>query len=394
VSDAQRLNEEGLDLYASGRFAEALTRFESAFVLAPTDAVIRRNAAEASASLGNEALEASDWNQACRRYARAAQLESEESRFQLGLALAREGGGEDPQAEAAYRMASQLAPKDARPLVRLGALLFRKNNLPEAVAVLEKAAALAPDDAALAALLAKARKDLGFEGNLSEAATSLFEVVFDGIKNADASQQVVSMLLSAQTEVGTDLNLSQRAKVRVVLYTQREYAEVTSAPEWAAAHFDGKIRLPVKDMDRREKEIRGTLYHEYVHALLHENLPDCPSWLHEGLAQAVECTRVLGQAEEASRVAPLARLKEGEWIPLKDLERPISGLGDAGRIRLAYAESLSFVRYLEGRFGPSAMQVFLSRWKESPHKPYRQVFKDAYGSELEELEKDWQAAGR
>ena len=259
------------------------------------------------------------------------------------------------------------------------------NRLPKAVGILGKAVGLAPEDRALAALLEQARKDQGFEKGLIESTVTDFDVAFDGATQASASQAILAMLLNAQTEVGNALGLSQKGKVRVILYTEREYSEVTGAPEWAGAHYDGKIRLPVKDLERHEREVRSTVEHEYTHALLSQHLPKCPVWLHEALAQAEEFRTLPGR--EPARLKPLAGAKA--LFPLAALEGPFASLGSVEAVTLAYAESISFLRYLDGRFGRSALQVFLSRWKESPDKPYREPFKDAYGSSLEDLEKDW-----
>ncbi len=382
--DALRLNKEGTELYSEKRYVEALVRFESALFLAPADKTIRANAAEACAALGLQETETLKWEEAGRHFARAVSLCPEEPRFPLWLGMARERGGDPAGAEAAYRKAAALAPEDARPSLALGHLLVAQNRLPEAVEVLEKIAS----DPAATALLAQAKRDRDFERGLSESGVSLFDIAFDGASNAEASQRVLSMLLLAQTEVANDLGLPQRRKVRVILYSAKDYAEVTQAPEWAAAHYDGKIRLPIRDLDQREREIKATLYHEYVHALLTQALPRCPSWLHEGLAQAEEFGRVAGAGAEATR---LKTLSGATLPPIAELERPISSL-PADRVPVAYATSLAFVRYLEARFGASGMQVFLSRWAAQPDRPYREAFRDAYGSDLEDLEKDWKAS--
>lgn len=383
-ADALRLNQEGTELYSRKRYAEALVRFEGALFLAPANKVLRVNAAEACAALGVQETETLKWEDAGRHFARAVSLCPEEPRFPLWLGMARERCGDPAGAETAYRKAVALAPQDARPRLALGHLLVELNRLPQAVEVLEKIAS----DPAAAALLSQAKRDRDFEHGLSESGVSLFDVVFDGASNAEASQRVLSMLLLAQTEVANDLGVSQRRKVRVILYSAKDYAEVTQAPEWAAAHYDGKIRLPIRDLDRREREIKAILYHEYTHALLTQALPRCPSWLHEGLAQAEEFGRVAGAAAEATR---LKGLSGASLLTIAEMERAISSL-PTDRIPIAYAQSLAFVRYLEARFGASAMQVFLSRWAASPERPCREAFRDAYGSALEELEKDWEAS--
>lgn len=385
LPDAERLNREGHALFLESRFEEALSRFEAALFLAPDHPVIRGNVAEALAALGTRAAQAERWEEASRRFDRAVPLKPDDKRLLLWAARAHEKLDHPDRADAAYAKALDLDPKDPKALASYGAFLVAQDRLRDAVGVLERAAAAAPEDAGVKAMLEQARRDDGYEAGLAGSRVSLFDLAYDGVASADASQRVLAMLLEAQTEVGNDLGLVQRKPVRVILYAGRDYAEVTRMPEWAAAHYDGKIRLPIKALGTQEREVRASLVHEYVHALLHEHLKGCPCWLEEGLAQREEYVRVLGPEAEG---AILSRLRKGTVVAFRDLEAPFVKL-PADRVPAAYAQSLAFVRYLEARFGLSAFQVMLARWAEKPSRPWAEAFRDAFGSDPQELEAAW-----
>jgi len=54
------------------------------------------------------------------------------------------------------------------------------------------------------------------------------------------------------------------------------------------------VRLDVVGSDRIDPDLYATVYHEYVHTLLHSNFRVLPSWLDEGMAQFYGFTRFEG----------------------------------------------------------------------------------------------------
>lgn len=94
-----------------------------------------------------------------------------------------------------------------------------------------------------------------------------------------------------------------------------------------------------------------TVYHEYLHDLLATNLPGCPLWLEEGLAELFQTFRLVG--DEARIGLPvdehLLLLRREGLFPLDDLlaihrDHPVYVGGDhRGRF---YAQSWALVHYL------------------------------------------------
>jgi hypothetical protein len=53
------------------------------------------------------------------------------------------------------------------------------------------------------------------------------------------------VLNAAFWRIGEMLGAYPSASINVVLYSERQFHDITGAPEWAAGGFDGQIRMPV-----------------------------------------------------------------------------------------------------------------------------------------------------
>ena len=61
------------------------------------------------------------------------------------------------------------------------------------------------------------------------------------------------------------------------------------APVWAAAVFDGRIRVPIRGALAHPEELDRVLSHELAHAFVHSIAPrGVPVWLNEGIAMFFE----------------------------------------------------------------------------------------------------------
>lgn len=98
------------------------------------------------------------------------------------------------------------------------------------------------------------------------------------------------------------------------------------------------------------------LRHEYVHLLVHVNVPDAPAWLDEGLAEMWSLVETRGERIDVGRppAGYLALLHTGPWIPLAELTAVPRGRYDREVRRTAqfYAQAWALAHYL--LFGPEA----------------------------------------
>jgi len=161
----------------------------------------------------------------------------------------------------------------------------------------------------------------------------------------------VDILEAAYWRVATALAIYPEDQITVVLYTQEQFRDITRSPQWAAAAYDGRIRVPVRGTTADSGELERVLAHEFTHALVQSVAPrSVPTWLHEGLAVAFEPD---GEAWAAAQLAdapdrlPLGRLT-GSFAPLSATEA-----------RLAYAQSAGLVRAMLDRGGALAIGALL-----------------------------------
>ncbi len=223
--------------------------------------------------------------------------------------------------------------------------LYRQNELEQAQEQAQAALALRADGELLE-LLAKLKKEIRVQRNYDDARTANFIMLFDGYEHEEMKRAVLDILKDAYGDIGKEFNHFPAEPISVILYTAKDFSDVTRAPMWSGGLFDqldGKIRVPVQGAAGNEAALRRVLYHEYTHALLFSLAPGCPLWLNEGLAQRFS-------GEESVSVAQL--------IPLELLEK-----GFPSESRLAYAaymESLQAVQDLVEEYGMARLRRLLS----------------------------------
>jgi len=119
-----------------------------------------------------------------------------------------------------------------------------------------------------------------------------------------------------------------------MLYTDKQFRDITRAPEWSGGVYDGRIRVPAAGASRSLDSFEQVLTHELVHAMIANTAPrGVPAWLHEGLAQYF-----VGDDPQAARVRLRATGRD-RLIPLVHLEGSF-GRFNAAQAQVAYDESL------------------------------------------------------
>jgi len=141
----------------------------------------------------------------------------------------------------------------------------------------------------------------------------------------------------------------------VVLYTEQSFFDVTQAPSWSGAVFDGKLRIPINGLTSVTPELARVLKHELAHSFIRQlSGGRCPQWLNEGIAQALEPKqiahgRLLADLYRDHREIPLNAL-EGSFIQFSSTQATV-----------AYEESLAAVQYISETYGMSDLQRILER---------------------------------
>lgn len=183
------------------------------------------------------------------------------------------------------------------------------------------------------------------------AVGNFFTVSFDGPQEEDLAGRALESLEKAYWRIGQTLNTYPSTPIAVVLYTAEEFHDITRAPAWAAASYDGTIRVPMRGALARRDELDRVMAHEFTHALVRTlAAKGVPTWLNEGLAAALE-RESIDWAEERVR-------RTGGPMALGRLRSSFGRLS-ADQAESAYSTSAIAVRRLLDDMGGVALSNLL-----------------------------------
>src|SRR4029077_5043879 len=131
------------------------------------------------------------------------------------------------------------------------------------------------------------------EAALPQSSQSLrddrFAIMFDGPVQEKLAARAATVLSAAFFRIGKALGAYPSAPINVILYSERQFRDVTGAPEWSGGGFDGQGRMPVRGASQNLQGLYRVLTHELTHAILKSLAPrNLPVWLNEGLAMYFE----------------------------------------------------------------------------------------------------------
>jgi tetratricopeptide (TPR) repeat protein len=162
------------------------------------------------------------------------------------------------------------------------------DQLSDAIAQWQNSQQMAPNPE-VARLLAKAERDEHVERGFHEGATNHFILHYEGGTRPGLAQQVLGTLDEDFATIETTLGYTPPEPIAVILYTNRQFHDVTRAPSWADGLNDGRIRVPVQGLDQMTPELSRVLKHELTHSFIAQMSEHrAPTWLQEGLAQWME----------------------------------------------------------------------------------------------------------
>jgi len=214
-----------------------------------------------------------------------------------------------------------------------------------------------------------------YEGGLAFAQKTL-DIAQEGLKKAQ------SIVISGEPEL-----------VRIYVYANAADLQETisrSGQELVAGHTDpdlGVIVVSLPTGPEQQLLTEQRLPHELMHLLLNQfadaNYGNLPTWLNEGMASAAELFPnsdyefLLDSAYQSNQLLTIRSLCKAF---------PINAAGAL----LAYAQSSSFVSYLNNTYGKNRMQFLVSQYANG--LDCDQGLVSALGSDLTELEKAWRSA--
>lgn len=296
---------------------------------------------------GMDKLKAGDYQAARDHFEQATRYNDTAFDGHMGLGIACYHLRDDANAERELIRATQINPTVSLPYQILGELYYRKDDFTTAITNWEKAVKLNPADTGLRARLERIRKEHQTEKDFNREVTTHFLIKYEGREKIEAGKIVLRILEDAYSEVGRGLSYYPSQDISVILYSDAQFQDVTDAPGWTGALYDGKIRIPIGGIEQETPGLRRVLYHEYTHAVVHAITPRIPpTWLNEGLAQYFEGKEINARQKEFLRQLAQA----GKLPPLSNLEGSFMGM-DSNQAIFAYLLSLSAVRYMIDSYG-------------------------------------------
>jgi hypothetical protein len=276
-----------------------------------------------------------------------------------------------PYAERAVRA----APDSPDALTVLGYVQFASDHTAQAIRTWKHSLELRPD-ATVQKYLEKAQRDATAEADYSQHESSHFTLKYEGKQTSDTLRgQLIATLESEYDDLVRELGIAPRNSIPVVLYTEQSFFDVTQAPSWSGAVYDGKLRIPINGLSSVTPELARVLKHELAHSFISQlSGGRCPQWLNEGVAQAVEPKQV----SHGQLLAELFRTQRE--IPLNALEGSFMQFSGA-QATVAYEESLAAVQYISETYGMSDLQRILERLGQgsSTEAALRATIRSDYG---------------
>jgi tetratricopeptide (TPR) repeat protein len=331
---------------ASHRTGSSLEQLEKDSLLFPYNEKIRHSLSSAYFESGQSLMKLKQYDEAAARFELARALNPEVPDYGILKGIALYLGKRYDEAAYELERSRQAVGDNVSILFYLGKVRYDSGDLPAALDVWERELALDPTNQSLRSMVEKGRKEMQVESGMGKGYRSMFVISYDEGTMSDLADDVLKTLESAYNRVGSDLNYYPSVRVPVILYTRKDYRNVTAGPEWSGGLYDGKVRLPIGGAAEINPMLRGVLTHEYTHVVVRElTKGNCPSWLNEGLAE------VEGRTEFNPPLLALeTAAKSGKFLPFPSLEGSLLRLGGKD-VRLAYEQSFSMVRYLIATYG-------------------------------------------
>ena len=321
-----------------------LVAFLAAFsALSIATSLSRRSPREMSAPEAWSALERRDPARAASLFNQELKQRPRDPMLHFGAGAAAYALGRTDSALFSLRKAVELDPQFAEALMMLGQVAYERGDGDLAIRSMETASALRPRDGRLTELLDRWRRESAVHNSYVEKPSGHFRILYEGGTQQDIGDRVARVLENAYWRVGKTLNSYPTDTLTVILYTNREFHDITRSPSWATGNYDGRIRIAVGGTLPSSGDLDRVVTHELVHAVVANAAPRrVPAWLNEGLATYLEASDhawALEVLRHATSIVPLDALVQG-----------FNGL-DEQQALVAYAESATAAEILCAQLG-------------------------------------------
>ncbi len=313
---------------------------------------------------------------------------NEESRYQeiqsnvdKGISLFKEGRNKEALPYLEDVINSGVKNSDIHYVV--GEIYYTINELQKAIKNWEIANKYSPNpNKAILSKIVKAKKELKLEEKQSDKISCNFVLKYDQ-DDTYSSELVLHSLVNAYNQLAYDFGWYENSEFTVILYSNEDFTSILDVPSWAAAIYDGKIRIPFQYASLNIEDLESIIRHELTHALLHRiSGNNVPAWLHEGIAQHKD-----GVDDSSVREVLREAVVNNTLIPISNLKKGFVNLKEESQVKVAYAESLGFVEYLIDNYGFYTILNILNNFNNYPSVD--ELFASTYGLNISQLENGW-----
>lgn len=300
---------------------------------------------------GWDAIRAGKTADAIDAFREAIKLDPKNAMLRLGAGTAEFIARHDPEAKAYLAQALDLDPKLTRARAQLAQVYKRQGDIQEAIRLYELVAADVPGDTGVRDTLERWTRERDLHERMRLEVGDHFTVSFEGVQDAAMASQALDSLERAFWRICDVFGAFPPRTIAVVLYSGEQFRDITRSPQWAAAAYDGAIRVPMQGAGEKGEDLDRVLAHEFTHALIRSMATrGLPTWLNEGLASALESASLDWATKTMSKASSVPSLDQ--------LSPPFSSLG-GGDAQVAYAASALAAQQLLDEAGGAAVANLL-----------------------------------
>jgi tetratricopeptide (TPR) repeat protein len=299
---------------------------------------------------GWDAIRAGNGADAIDAFREAIKLDPKNAMLRLGAGTAEFIARHDPEAKAYLEQALDLDPKLTRARAQLAQVYKRQGDLQEAIRLYEIVASEVPNDAGVRDTLERWTRERDLHERMRLEVGDHFTVSFEGAQDASMAAQALDSLDRSFWRICDVFAAFPPKTIPVVLYSGEQFRDITRSPQWAAAAYDGTIRVPMQGAGEKGEDLDRVLAHEFAHALIRSMATrGLPTWLNEGLASVLESDNMAWAAKGLAKASSVPSLDQ--------LTPPFSKLG-GGDAQVAYAASaMAAKRLLDEAGGPAVANL-------------------------------------
>jgi hypothetical protein len=207
--------------------------------------------------------------------------------------------------------------------------------------------------------------------------------------DAGYARAVAALAVAAHERIRNDLGLEHPVETAILLLTANSPA--ATREEWARRlpSWMAGAALPARQLivvrvapGQTPNALEPLLAHELTHVILKADYPahdGWPLWFQEGLAMRESRTEGVREYVTLSAAALFGRM-----LPLESLS--VSFPAAEAEARLAYAQSASFLAFLDAQSGRGRFTILM---RELRGRPFEDAFRVAYGVGAGAAEGQW-----